>query len=90
MGGFKAKYLSTSEHYDQFIVFKSDYTNLDVLSETENTMRDPIYRLPIVPLEDVPSQNEGNRKAYLLKNICKRYYPNDQSFTEKYFGNGDH
>ena len=89
MGRFKAKYLSTTEQYDEFSILKPGVTKHTIITETAIAMNDPKFVSPIVRLEDVPSQKEGNRKEYLVKNVCKRYYPNDECFVEKYFGNGD-
>ncbi len=39
-------------------------------------------------LETVKSAKEGNRKRYLEKYICEKYYPSDESFRSNYFASG--
>ena len=41
------------------------------------------------PLQNVPSAREVDRRSYLVKDVCNRYYAGNDQFVDRYFGSGD-
>eukprot|EP00171_Calliarthron_tuberculosum_P002461 IDg2461t1 len=59
---------------------------------TGNVIRDikrKAFRSIWQALSDVPSAKEGNRAAYLLKNVLEKYFLGDNMMHTRYFQSGD-
>lgn len=87
-GTVKVKRLSTTEHWESYRLLKNGLTAMSVLCDIRSSMMNGTNSLHAKALADVPSQQEGNRRAYLVKNICDRYYAQSDTFLDNYFGSG--
>lgn len=86
----KVKRLSTSSTWESYSILKKGLSIAEVLGSVDLSISSGNAALGTTALLDVPSQNEGNRYAYLVKNVCERYYTQDGTFLDAYFGSGEY
>lgn len=87
LGILHAKELSSSSEWKSFYIIAINKSTKDViLGSTE--FSDIHYHLTNTALTAVPSPHEGDRHAYLVKHVCKRYHADDPAYLTQYFGNG--
>lgn len=72
----------------EFNILKNGYTVQQAREGIAEAMMNSTCLVPITPLHEVPSAYQGNRHAYLMKNVLDRYYPNDTKIRAEYFENG--
>lgn len=84
----KFKRFSTDSAWTKFRLMKLDVTTGSVRRFTVAQLASPDFEFPIEPLVNVPSAYEGNREAYLVKNILERYYSNEFAVRASYFEYG--
>lgn len=82
-----AKELTTSDGCE-FNLLKKDVDVIKMQEEIKNLMQSTDGFVPIIPLTEVPSAHEGNRHAYLMKNVINRYYSSNMRVLREYFENG--
>ena len=82
------KRLSTSTEWDSFWFLKRQQTVQGTIGAVNEALEQGKGSLGTKALSEVPSQHQGNRYAYLVKNVCERYYAQNQGFVDSYFGNG--
>lgn len=82
------KALSRDEEWSEVRLLKRSVTAHTVRLFTANEFANADFETAAVPLSEVPSANEANRKAYLEKNILERYYSGDDVVARGYFADG--
>lgn len=83
-----ARYLTSSEEEFEFNLIsrsrKKEGLHRDWIADLHN----PDYCSNIVALEETPSPKHKTRRNYLKVNILDRYYKNDPSIEQNFFGDG--
>lgn len=83
-----AKELTTTEHWKEFSLLKKNVTCYRCGVDIRRKLKNANYKADWPKLEDVHSAKESNRKHYLEKLVCQRYFGSDPEFPGKYFGCG--
>lgn len=86
--GMRVKRLSSDEDWEVVRLLKKNITPYDVCASTASRIDHLDMTMSWPSLGEVSSAHEGNRKAYLDKNVIQRYYSNNQALAKLYFGDG--
>ena len=86
-GYVRARSLSSSESFYDFSLLRKDVTVRQVRN-VRTFMNDPGMHVDVADLSSVKSTHEGNRRAYLVKNVLDRYYEGQDAIRSSFFENG--
>ena len=81
--GVSTKKLSSDQGTEQFTLLRTGVTREQVRDESVSLLQNPSLVLNVTPLQLVPSAQEKNREAYLVKNVLDRYYEHDAQRREE-------
>lgn len=88
LGSMKVKEHSTFTEWKDVCLLKRGVTVEAVREGLNSVLRSSDFRLEKKDISAFPSQQEKNRKAYLVKNVLERYYRRETALNSKYFSNG--
>lgn len=83
-----AKAYSFSQAEEMFSILGAGTTVHHVRNMAARVFSDPQYRATITPLTAVKSVQQGTRHRYLVHNVVKRYFTEDESLGVQFFENG--
>lgn len=88
LGIVSVKHFSSSPTFQSFNLFKRGVSAENVIAETVTVFSERLAVSKWPKLEDVPSTHDGNRRAYLVKNVLDRYFVGDEALRKDYFASG--
>jgi len=87
-GILRAKEFTSTAEWTAFNLLRKKCSVEDVKAKTSSYNDPSNYCIEVNRLSDVPSPHEGTREAYLKKNVCEQYHPEDDTYVANYFGSG--
>lgn len=84
----KIKNLLLDTEWKTVHLLKRGVSTLDVCNATVARSAAADLEASWLPLHEVSSAHEGNRRAYLENNVLMRNYKKDERLVVKYFCNG--
>ena len=87
-GAVRAKELTSSTSWNEFNMLKRNTTPYNAGISARRRTKIEKYKETWTKLEEVPSTKHSNRKNYLEKLICERFFNNDATFRGRFFSYG--
>ncbi|MEM9400723.1 MAG: hypothetical protein AAF984_10995 [Verrucomicrobiota bacterium] len=87
-GTVSVKRLSTDQSASEYNLVKAFISITSIRKAAQDYLFSNASRAFVEPLETVPSAHDGNRLAYLIKNVVEQYFPGDDDAKKVLFSCG--